>query len=331
MSRVSSRRARNVFLLGALLVCGAPVVAHAEPSSQDKAESHALFEKALAAYKDGHFDRALPLFQSSQQLDAGVGTLMYTAECHRQLGQTASAWGSFKEAATVAVKLGDKREKIALEKAAEIEKTLSYLSIDLPLAARTDGLQIKRDGRALPASLLGLATPVDPGEHSLEATAPGHRTRTAKVTVGAGGARVVFVFEPLELDGAPADKRDKGDETRPPPSGAALAPSAPAPSGGPWRTVGFAAAGVGVAAGVIGTIVAVRAVDKAGSTNDLAAYEDQRTPYNAGLVVAGLGGALVVTGVALVLTHPSPSTAARLRVSPTVGAGTGGLALAGVF
>jgi hypothetical protein len=154
------------------------------------------------------------------------------------------------------------------------------------------------------------------------------------VVVAAGGARIVFAFEPLELDSAASADRDVLAAT---PTGVPAAretPSQdvgppPAVPQGPWRTVGFSLGGVGLVAGLAGGIVATRAISKAGSTNDLSVYEDQRTPYNAGLVIAGLGGALLATGVALVITHPNAPAAARLQMTPTVGAGTGGLALTG--
>lgn len=45
--------------------------------------------------------------------------------------------------------------------------------------------QVQRDGMAVPRSLWGLPTPVDPGLHVIEVTAPGKRAQRIEVSPSA--------------------------------------------------------------------------------------------------------------------------------------------------
>jgi hypothetical protein len=331
-------RFTGTLVLSLSLAASAARPAQAQQATmQEKSESHALFERAMVEYKASRFKEALPLFQGSNQLDAGVGTLMYMGECFAQLGQSASAWGAFKEAATLAVKLGDKREQVALERAAAVEKTLSQMTIEVPPEARVEGLEIRRDGKVVPSALWGTSMPIDPGEHTVEASAPGRKAASLKQNVGVGGAKVVFAVKPLVAEpgagkaeptkrpldtGRSGSTRDR--EQREP---------GPAREASPWRTVGFVAGGVGIAAGVVGTIVGVGAASKGGQAQtdrDLDAYNSAKGTYTAGMVTLGVGGALLVGGIVLVVMNPSASEpTAGVRVVPQVGSSSGGVVLSG--
>jgi hypothetical protein len=52
---------------------------------------------------------------------------------------------------------------------------------------------VKRDGVFVAAAALRTAVPVDPGEHHVDATAPGKRSFTADVTVGPGEKKTVEI------------------------------------------------------------------------------------------------------------------------------------------
>lgn len=400
-------------LLGAF--AGSAAVSHAEPSAQEKAQATSLFDQAMGEYKAQRYKEALPLFEGSQQLSPSVGALLYIGECHRQLGRLASAWGAFREAARLALKLGDRREQIATEKAGELEKKLSFLAIEVPADRRPEGLEIKQDGRVVPPSLWGPSVPIDSGPHTLEFSAPGHEPATVEIQISGDGTKTTERAPALRPSRgtAPPPVPAAGPEPAHDPQGRTLLslqvlpevprdnteikidesarvtsewgklvelppgvhtiqvavrcreplshrielhkgylhsvvvplppPKLPAPAGCPGaasaskdasrstlRAVGFVAAGLGAAVGAGGGLVAWRAAtDATDAKNRGEEFEHLRGPYRTGLVLLGIGGAVAIAGVVLVLTHPSTPSSSALRLAPVIGHREGGLWLSG--
>src|SRR4030095_15910449 len=101
----------------------------ADASASDKASAEALFDEALRAMKEGKYAEACPKLENSQRIDPGVGTLLYLGECYEKIGRTASAWATFREAASQAEAGGQtKRAKAARERIAKLDSKLSYLT-----------------------------------------------------------------------------------------------------------------------------------------------------------------------------------------------------------
>src|SRR6185436_18837086 len=83
------------------------------------------------------------------------------------------------------------------------EPKLSKLKIDPP-PSEIAGLTVKRDGAPTGVSSLGIAIPVDPGEHAIEAGAPGYKTWNGKITVGKDGDQKTIAIPALEKGEDPA-------------------------------------------------------------------------------------------------------------------------------
>src|SRR5690606_817227 len=128
----------------------------------------------------------------------------------RELGRTASAWGAYASAANLARQQSDERRaQIAGERAAALEAQLSYVVIEV--AAAPPGLEVIWDGELRAAALWGQRFPVDPGEHSVAARAPGHRPWQQRVTAGPAGSRIVVAVPALEPMPAPPGEGDVGE------------------------------------------------------------------------------------------------------------------------
>jgi hypothetical protein len=197
------RRAR----LGAALLAAIALLARAQPArgeatEADKVAAEALFDQAKVLAKQGHFSDACPKFAESQRLDPGIGTMLYLADCYEQIGRTASAWAQFREAAAAA-KAGNQpeREKIARDRVAALEARLSRLSVTVPIEAQAPGLVVTRDATPLGPALWGTPIPVDPGEHTITATAPGKKKWSATVVIKSGDTTpIAAAVPPLEVD-----------------------------------------------------------------------------------------------------------------------------------
>ena len=118
--------------LAVFLLLAPPVFAQANASSQAAAE--ALFDEGVKQMKAGNFAEACSTLEESERVDPGVGTLLYLGECYDNLGRTASAWATFREAASLAASSGESaREKVAVEHAARLEPRLAYVKLSVGL------------------------------------------------------------------------------------------------------------------------------------------------------------------------------------------------------
>jgi hypothetical protein len=327
-------------LLFALSLLSGAAMADASP--EDRASADLLYNDAAKLMGDGKYAEACPKLRASQKLDPAIGTLLKLGFCFTNTGQTASAWASFNDAEAMARKAFDKRAEQAAKQARELSGKLSKLTI----TAAEGGVEVQRDGVVVDPGLLGTALPVDPGAHTISATAAGKEPWSLAITVAAGpGTMTVSV---PALTAAAVAKAAAASEAAvyAPPAEAAAAPSG-------WsrqRTAGLILGGGGVVSVVLGSVFGALTLSKTGearkqcsaahppqcSKDGLKLYTDAETTANVSNVWMGLGGAALIGGVVLFLTAPSgapaaPAKAARVHVVPVVGAGTTGVVLQGVW
>lgn len=320
----------------------------ADPTAEDRAAADVLFREGRALIKQGRHALGCSKLVASQQLDPVAGTLLALADCYELNGETASAWATFNDAEAMARKAGDgRRSKEAARRAGLLEPQLSRLVIEVAPEARVEGLEVRRNKKLLDAALFGSAIPVDPGEHTIAAAAPGKKAWSARVLIAPkAGQSTVRV---PRLEDAPAPEAPTVPER-----GARVATSA-APAASSWsaqRTVGLVVLGgvslagiaVGTAFGVDTLLKISKARDQHGCTNDdpprcdaegVKLHQDANTTANISNVAFAAGGAALITGLVVFLTAPSrqaaPPTALEVRLWPAVGAGTAGMSLRGSF
>jgi hypothetical protein len=288
-------------------------------SSADKAAAEALFQAGRDLMTTGKFDEACKKFEGSQKLDAGLGTLLFLADCYEKAGRLASAWATFREAESIASGRGDQgRAQVAKGRYAALEPRLSKLWIKVA-DGNDPATQVKRDGEAIPRESWGVALPTDAGDHVIDASAPGRKSWSSKVSVQGEGANVAV--EVPVLESAPVEAPAAAPSPAPAPP---LAEPAPAPAEAPppshfQRTLSFVVGGVGVVGLGLGTFFTVHATSK---KSDSVKHCDRSQPNecdqegvnlrNQALSSARLatafmigGGVLLAGGVVLYLTSPS--------------------------
>ena len=202
------------------------------------------------------------------------------------------------------------------------------------------------DGKLLPTSLDGRSVPMNPGPHTFHFEAPDGASADQKVVINDGerARTVAVVLIPKALPPPPAPVAQPAPVAPSPP----IAPSPPgavvvaldqhrAPTGGTGvRTAGWIAGGLGVVGLAVGAVAGgIAAGDKSSakcSASNLCASGPLSSTWTAASVSTGgflAGGALVVSGVALVLIAPSGRPETAVRVAPVVGQTGGGLAVGG--
>ena len=338
--RMSLRTARARLLLAAALLIApaAPAAAQppAAPTSESAALAQTLFEEGRRLMEAKQYAEACPKLEESLRLRPGTGTLLNLALCNEALGKSATAWAQFKEVSFAAKKDGNEaREAFAKEHIDALTPKLSRIQVD---AEPTAGLTIRRDGQEIPAAALGTPIPVDPGKHTIEATAPGHAVWSTTIEVGAAADQKKVTVP--KLDPLPAARQEPA---------AAPPPAAEEDDGGGQRTAGFVVGGVGIAVLGAGAIFGILASGQASSAEDDPALCPGKQCTRAGreeidaagtkalisTIGVGVGLAAVGAGVALILTSggsPRPEgAAASTRIVPAVGPRGGGLQLIGAF
>jgi hypothetical protein len=330
------RSASAALLTAALLASpGAFAAEPVPPPAADNATAQTLFEEGRRLMEAKEYAAACPKFEESQRLRPGTGTLLNLALCNEALGKTATAWGQFKEVLFAAKKEGDQpREAFAQEHINALEPKLSRLQVN---AQETPGLAIQRDGQEIPAAALGTPIPIDPGPHTIEATAPGYNVWSTSIDVGAAEAKTVAIpkLTPLAPPPPPIEQPGPGAEG----------------GGVPRRTVGFVVGGVGVAAVGVGAVLGIMAASDAGSAEDDPALCPNKRCTRAGrdavdsastkalisTIGLGVGIAAIGAGAVLILTSGSTGGAEQKPPSsttwlvPAIGPGGGGLGVIGAF
>ncbi len=195
-----------------MLAAAAPALA------QQQSQADKLFDEAEALMKQNKYAEACPKFAQSNKLDPEIGGMLWLADCYERNNQTASAYATYRDAQKMAIDKKDKqqRDKVAQKHMAALEPHLAKLTILPPQDGRLAGLEVTRDGATLPGDALGLAVPVDPGQHVVTAIAPHYKKWTQNVEVTGEGATVTLTVGPLEKEevAAPAlvvvDNSDPG-------------------------------------------------------------------------------------------------------------------------
>ena len=171
-------------------------------SAGNKAAAEAIFEQGKLLMQSGDYAQACLKFEASQKLDEGIGTLLYLADCYEKTGRTASAWAMFKQAASMAGAQGEEsRQKLANQRARLLEPGLVRITVNVAKGNESLlGFEVRNDGVVVPPAQYGSPYPIDPGEHKIEASAPGKRSYSEGVNVTKNAVPVEI---PLLTDLAP--------------------------------------------------------------------------------------------------------------------------------
>lgn len=260
----TSRVGRAALVAFVALVGLAIVPSHALAETSTEVADR-MFREAKKAMEAGDYPRACPLFEESQRLDPGGGTLMNLGLCQEKLGKLATAQKTFELAANRA------RSDGRADRLGEAHAHLAALGPRVPtltlVTARSnqDRPHVTVDGRAIPPEELGQKLALDPGPHSVRievARAVGPDGQMISVTT-----KTVDLHEGenvrLALEGDGSDLPSPVAEPPKDPGSVAKAPApvlVPAPtldvgarpeasfSVASWVSFGVAAGGLGTAA-----------------------------------------------------------------------------------
>lgn len=290
--------------------------------TENRAAARALGKEGIALYQEGKYVEALDRLSRAHAVVDLTTTGLWRARCLEKLGRLVEAAEQYLEVSRM--KLGADAVAVhrqAIDEARQERRDLLPRIPKVRLVARDPVPSvaiIRIDGKLVPPALVGVARPVDPGEHVLVVEHGGEK-QDQRFTVAEGAS----IDLPIEL-GAGATG---GSAPAPSPSASATAPPQPSPpapeppdepSGGPGAQpiIGWVAVGLGGAALIVGGITGGLALDRQSTLDDgcpggdcppdfhddVDAFEAFRTVSAVTLIA---GGVLAVGGLTLVLTSPS--------------------------
>jgi hypothetical protein len=232
-----------------------------EPPAPQSAQ--ALFDEARTLMKAHDYARACPLFERSEALDPGGGTILNLAICHERAGKLAAAWNEM-QLALLRAEQDQRADRIGTAKKhlAAMDAQLSRLVIQVSTPREHADMSILLDDVRVERKDWGTRLPIDPGPHQLRLSLPNGARKQISFVIGkAAEQRSIDVS--LELGSASklplktAKRLEAPTVTRPTlPTTARIEP--PANSARP-RWLGYSVMGGGVVAAGAGAYFALLA------------------------------------------------------------------------
>jgi hypothetical protein len=219
----------------------------------------------------------------------------------------------FKEASSIARSRNEPdRQRIADERATDLEKRLSKLEIKIDTKNLPVGFEVKLNNVSIPRATWDTPIPVDPGRQKLEASAPGRVTWTGSVEVPDGPAMRSIDIPALAVKTETSSGLSAS-------AGGSTGRDTVSSPGSTQRAIGFVTAGLGIVGLGVGGFFGYRAysqnqdslaqcrVDDANACtpDGKAMRDDARTTAMGSTIALAAGGALTVGGLVLILTARS--------------------------
>jgi hypothetical protein len=334
---------------GAALIAVAlavPKNARAQADEQ-RAAARSLAVEGAKACSESRWKDCVNLFQRAESVVHAPPHLLYMARAEEKLGHIVRARELYlkitrEQLPDNAPHAFKESQSAATVGAQKLEPRIAYLTIQLA----GDGgkaVDVSMDGEAVPAALVGVPRPVDPGEHRLEGKGP-QLSAAPQTTTLADGQRgsVTLTFEavpeaPVAAGGVQA---------------APTAAATPQDSGGSsasstMRIASYAALGVGVVGLGIGTGFALSSSSKRSDADELYAKscpcektdpvaaqiasldDNARSAQTISIVGFVVGGVGVATGAVLFFLSGKKNTESSStvtgKITPWVGFGSAGV------
>lgn len=223
---MGSRRAASALLvaLGLGLCLCAQRASAQEPDAGTRMAARELAMSGAEAFDKRDFATALDRFQRAESLYKVPSISVMVARCFAGVGRVVEAVDKYEETLRVPLDAAapDAFQRAVAEATAEVDAVrarVARLELRLPADAPA-GTVVTLDDKPVPAALLGVPTPVNPGAHHLAARASGRAPYSFDLVLPEGGRQTVQIsLEPMSAapasPAAPAAPRARGRGTSP--------------------------------------------------------------------------------------------------------------------
>lgn len=308
-----------VLCSGALQVALLGVAQAEEDTATETAAARTLAVDGLKLAQVGKCEEAVPKLERAEKLHHSAIVLSRLGECQVALGKLVEGTEMLRKVLreplpanpTPALSKAYERAQTVLDSA---KPKISGLTVSVP--SPPTGLRLTVDGQLVASQLVDSELPADPGEHLIEATAPGFLKATARVTLGSADKKTVTLT--LDADpnapppAPPASGQDPALAPAPQaaPTQAAALPSAPPPEPAPppSHAAAYVSWGVGVVGVGVGTAFGLMALNgkhnlqcegNSCGSSQRDAVDSAKTKGNVSTIAFAVGGAGLVLGTVL--------------------------------
>jgi hypothetical protein len=301
-------------------------------TDEARAAARVAATQGLHALQEGRYKDALDLCTRAEALMHAPTHLLLIARAQTKLGHLVEAQEAYikiirERLAPNAPHAFVEAQATASDEQAALAPRVPTLKVDVEGASASD-VQITLDGAPFPSALIGMASPVNPGSHTLAVASGPATAEPVTVTVAEGAKQNVT----LTL------KASAVAETPAPPSAAPAPEAAPAPPPPPHSGLavgGWVGVGVGVVGLAAGTLFVVKNHSDRNDANALCGPalcpESKRSQISSfdndadsaatlSWISYGVGAAGLVTGAVLLwVSHGKPAAPQSGKVVPWFG------------
>jgi hypothetical protein len=318
----------------------APSVRAEDASAAETAAARTLAVEGLKLAQANNCVEAVPKLERAEKLYHSTVVASRLGECYVSVGRLVEGTEVLRK---VLREPQSGQPTPALTKALErAQRTLETATpriagLTIKVAAVQD-MRIKLDGNVVPSALFDSEVPTDPGEHSIEVTAPGFLKSTLRLSVSEGekkSATLTLARDPNAPATPAATESSAASSAAASSPSRAAAPSPSSPAGpaptstrAPNRTAAYVSLGFGVAGVAAGGLLGFLTVQKHNDLKDNCPgdvcqpnqqgdLDDAKLFGNMSTVAFGVGGAGLVLGTVLFFTAgPSNVDHASLASRP---------------
>ena len=326
---MSPLRSRLLALLLAGLCSTTSGVAFAD-LARDRAAARSAAETGADAFDQGQYERALGLFTRAEELVHAPPHLLFIARSLTKLGRLVEAYEAYmklvreqqpKNAPSAFVSAhADAEREVSI-----VEARLAHVTV-VVRGTDADKAVVTMDRTDLPAAVVGIPMPVDPGSHVFSAHT--ERAKSNETTLalrdGANESVTLVLPTPAATAAPPPSAAPAGEAATQTESHPADPPARDSGGISGQRIAGYITLGLGVAGTGVGTYFLISSLDKRGQANDLFQCDATQSCSSAQVIEVGkldddadrsrnlaiasyaFGAAGIVTGLVLLLTD-SPS------------------------
>ncbi len=317
----------------------------------ERAAARDAASSGRAAYDAGQYQKALDSLMHAEQIVHAPTHLLYIARSQAKLGKLVAAFETYRKLtrealASDAPQVFVDAQTSAQEEQQALEGRVPWVTVTVHGEGEKDAA-VTMDDAKLPAAIIGIRLPIDPGQHVFKAKAPSAESPPVTVVLAEGGnASVELKLAASGVEAASAPPAAKGGEQ------SITTDTLNTKGSSSMRIASYAALGVGAVGLGLGTFFVIKGSSTSDSADELydscsasspggkcsdeatedeilAKDNDASSQRTLGAVALVAGGAGVAAGVTLlILDMNSAHTAARLggpSVRPWVGFRTVGL------
>ena len=177
-----------------------------------------LTQQAQELMAQKHFAEASEKLAASKALHASAQTVLLLAQCYEQMGRVVLAVNEYKNAARASRAEGQKHRAAAADAGvARLTPRVAHVTIEGPVPAITD-LEVRLDGERVDPQTLSVATPMDPGAHNLEASAPLRKTWSLALQVADGESPAIQIPQLESEEGSLGAAMARATQSKPEPT-----------------------------------------------------------------------------------------------------------------